>query len=143
MAEFGAIALVEEPTPYHYNRTAENLQRVRGHKNHAQKSTALQQAIEMQRIGFKAVCLLEKDLDSAVDAKSRASVAMALRQAMAAYESASDLVRIAKNKPLPGSLRPESKPRAKAKAGSVSFSEAPAPIPNASSPGPSQSGPTT
>lgn len=66
---------------------------------------------------------LEADLDSAPDAKSRASVAQALRQAVAAWESATERVRIARNKPLPGSLRPESKPKAKVKAQTKSFVE--------------------
>lgn len=115
--------LEEQPKPYLYNRTAENLQRVRSHKNHAQKSTALQQALGAQRIAHRVVCALEADLDSAQDADSRREVAIAIRSAIQAWDLACDRVRIAQNRPLPGSLRPEPKPKAKVKAQTKSFVE--------------------
>lgn len=88
---------------------------------------------------------LEADLRAAVSPEARKNVAIALRQAVQAWNVARDAARVARNKPLPGSLRPESKPRAKAKPSSVSFQEAPAPITNtnASSPATPQSGPAT
>lgn len=121
-------AVLEERPPKTLARSPQFLRTLRAPKGHAAVKTSLAQATELQRLSCKMALALEADLDSSTDAKTRAVVAQALRQAMAAYESASDLVRIAKNKPLPGSLRPESKPRAKAKAGSVSFQEAPAPV---------------
>jgi hypothetical protein len=71
---------------------------------------------------------LEGDLRSATSPDARKQVAVALRQAVAAWETAVERARIARNKPLPGSLRPESKPRAKAKPHTTTFAEAPAPV---------------
>lgn len=67
---------------------------------------------------------LEQDLDSATDPKSRMNVAVAIRSAIQAWDLARDAARIARNKPLPGSLRPESAPKKK-KVTHSTFSEIP------------------
>jgi hypothetical protein len=118
----------QETPKVRFNNSAEALQKVRSHNTHERTSTALQQAIVSQRIAHRVVCALEADLDSAKDADSRREVAIAIRSAIQAWDLACDRVRIAQNRPLPGSLRPESKPRAKAKPQTVSFAEAPAPV---------------
>jgi hypothetical protein len=135
--------LEESPLPYDCNDTKSRLQYARSHKTNERTSTALQQAVNSQRIAHRVVCALEADLDSAKDADSRREVAIAIRSAIQAWDLACDRVRIAQNRPLPGSLRPESKPRAKAKASSVSFSEAPGPVSAVANPADPQSGPTT
>jgi hypothetical protein len=67
---------------------------------------------------------LEQDLDAATDADSRREVAIAIRSAIQAWDLACDRVRIAKGLPLPGSLRPEAKPK-KSKPVHQTFSEQP------------------
>jgi hypothetical protein len=100
-----------------------------GSRNRPKQSTGLRQALDLQRLAHKSAMALEKDLDSATSPDARKQVAVALRQAVAAWEAATERVRIAKNKPLPGSLRPESKPKAKVKSQTKSFVEsAPAPV---------------
>jgi hypothetical protein len=129
-------AVLEERQPYQCKEpehprftVAERLLKARNSpRTRPQTSTALQQAVNSQRIAHRVVCALEADLDSAKDADSRREVAIAIRSAIQAWDLACDRVRIAQNRPLPGSLRPESKPRAKAKPQTVSFGEAPAPV---------------
>lgn len=130
-----AYVLTEERPPYLCNDVKSRLQYARSHKTHERKSTALREATELQRLAHKTAMALEADLDSATDHKARKSVSVALRQAMAAYESASELVRIARNKPLPGSLRPESPVKKQRKQPVSTFQEiAPASAPSLPAP---------
>jgi hypothetical protein len=131
MSEFAAVALTEESPAYQCKEpehprftVAERLLKARNSpRTRPQTSTALQQAVNSQRIAHRVVCALEADLDSAKDADSRREVAIAIRSAIQAWDLACDRVRIAQNRPLPGSLRPESKPKAKVKAQTKSFVE--------------------
>lgn len=148
MSEFAAVALTEESPPYRCNpnQSPEHLRILRARKAGKSKlncTAASAQARDIARLCHDAVMALRGKVEEASDPEQRAKAAMALRSAVQAWDTACERERIARNRPLPGSLRPESKPRAKAKASSISFQEAPAPIPNASSPAPSQSGPTT
>jgi hypothetical protein len=132
-----AAVLIEESTPYHVNepvpkpvnyaRSHEHLQIIRGKKNHAKLSTDLAQARDMQRIAHKAVIEMEQDLDSATDRKARKETAVALRMAIMAWDAACERVRIARNKPLPGSLRPENIQKKK-KVTQHTFAEIPPPV---------------
>jgi len=68
---------------------------------------------------------LEADLISATSPKARKEVAVGIRQAVAAWEVCCDRVRIARNRPLPGSLRPEVKYKKARAQSAASWSESP------------------
>jgi hypothetical protein len=109
-----AVVLTEESQEYRtkpvrYTQSREFLQLVRGAKSHAQIATSLSQAKEQQLFAHSVVMGLRQDWNSAKSAKERKDVAVALRQAVLAYQVASECVRIAKGKPLPGYARPEDK----------------------------------
>lgn len=89
----------------------------------------LSQAKATQKLAHKVIMSLEQDLDAATDPKSRMNVAVAIRSAIQAWDLARDAARIARNKPLPGSLRPESAPKKK-KAHVQTFSEIPSSSPS-------------
>ena len=86
-------------------------------------SSDLSQAREVQKLAFRVVQSLEEDLGSATDAKSRMSVAVAIRSAIQAWDLARDAARIARNRPLPGSLRPEAVAKRGKKAAPSTFTE--------------------
>jgi hypothetical protein len=129
MVETVNSAVLEEPQQIPFNRSAANLEHVRSFKTKPNKSSALSQAITQQRIAHKVVCGLEQDMDSAQSAAERKSVAIAIRMAIAAYSLACEAVRIARNRPLPGSLRPVAPPPRKSKRNQETFVEPVAPAP--------------
>jgi hypothetical protein len=94
-------------------------------------ATALTQAKNIQTLACDVALSLRQDLAESPDRKSRKEVAIALRMAVAAWDIARDAVRIARNRPLPGSLRHAEAPRqlkGKVAKGPSTFTEI-APIP--------------
>lgn len=99
-------------------------------------SSELTQARQIQNIAHKLVASMENDIvalpaspspkSAAAVRAARRSVAVSLRMAVMAWETACDRVRIARGKPLPGSLRPEPIAKRKpTKQSATSFSEQP------------------
>jgi hypothetical protein len=65
----------------------------------------------MQQAAFEACMKLKTDVLDASDREERARAASALSNVSKAWSSMEDIKRILRGKPLPGSLRPESKPK--------------------------------
>jgi hypothetical protein len=134
MSEFAAVALTEESPAYQCNpnQSPEHLRILRARKAGKSKlncTAASAQARDIARLCHDAVMALRGKVEEALDPEQRAKAAMALRSAVQAWDTACERERIARNRPLPGSLRPESKPKAKVKSQTKSFVEsAPAPV---------------
>lgn len=89
-------------------------------------STDLTQARALQQLCYEVAASLREDLVSARSPKSRRDVSVAVRSAVQAWEICADRARIARNRPLPGSLRPEPIAKRKTtKQSATSFSEQP------------------
>lgn len=89
-------------------------------------SSDLTQARALQQLCYEVGMSLKDDLISARSPKSRRDVSVAVRSAVQAWEICADRARIARNRPLPGSLRPEPIAKRKPKASApTTFSESP------------------
>ncbi len=76
---------------------------------------AQRQAKQMQEIAFNAVLDLRADMQESKDKLLRTRIATAISQLAKTWDTIEDRKRILKGKPMPGSLRPESKPSKKPK----------------------------
>ena len=65
----------------------------------------------MQDNLFKGQAILTEDLENTKDKELRTRLAMGLSSLVKTWDIIEDRIRIFKNKPMPGSLRPEPKPR--------------------------------
>jgi len=124
-----ADASLPEPLqaePNHSNGGC-NLAKARASRgNRPRHATELQQATAIRDVAHTLTIQIGLDIASAPDAASRKAIAISLRMAVAAWEIACDRVRIARGKPLPGSLRPEPLAKRKQpKQPANSFSETP------------------
>ena len=114
--DVSAAAALHETAPEYPAHSPERLSLVRQAKKALGRkpcASDLTQAKAIQRLAYDVVTSLRQDLQSASDSKSRMNVAVAIRSAIQAWDLARDAARIARNKPLPGSLRPESVPKRK------------------------------
>ena len=68
------------------------------------------QAQDLQRLGYDIGMSLQPDLSAAKTPEDRARLAKAYRDAVSAWETAAERVRIARGRPLPGAYRPASPP---------------------------------
>lgn len=102
------------------------LKTIRPKTRNASISTDLSQARELQRLSHKAAMAMEGMIERAPDDEARARAALAIKNVIAAWDLARDAARVARNKPLPGSLRPEAVVK-KRKTQAVTFSEIEAP----------------
>jgi hypothetical protein len=139
------------PTNGHYANPAPKPERIRNPNR--KFSTELQQATAIRDISHKLVMSMQDDLaalsaapspkNAAIVRAARRSVAVSLRMAVMAWETACDRVRIAKRIPLPGSLRPEAKAKKPTpKSGHSKWTESPEPTPHNDSQGTKPSLPT-
>ncbi len=76
-------------------------------KHTPHKQTDSYQAKRLQHLGYKIAMALDEDLIKAKTPDARREVAIAYRSAVQAWDVCANRARIAKGKPLPGSLRPE------------------------------------
>lgn len=120
---YSATALHESPA----NQITTSYQRPKPPSRKGSKpkySTDLTQARALQQLCYEVAASLREDLVSARSAKSRRDVSVAVRSAVQAWEICADRARIARNRPLPGSLRPEPIAKRKpAKQPATTFSE--------------------
>ena len=86
-------------------------------KSHApgnsRNNAALRQALTIQLVLHDAVNKVAKDIDNCHDKEIRARLLTALSSAARGWQGLQDTVRILKGDPLPGSLRPTERKRAK------------------------------
>ncbi len=84
------------------------------------------QARALQQLSYEVAASLRQDLVSARSSKARKEVSVALRQAIAAWDVCANRARIARGKPLPGSMRPEApKPKVPKQKSGAHWSEQP------------------
>lgn len=76
-------------------------------------SKAWVQSLELQALAMKTANTLSKDLQFTPDKELRTKQAQALAAVIRAYDTIEERKRILKGKPMPGSLRPESKTKRK------------------------------
>ena len=82
----------------------------------------LQQATKLKDLSFKAAMELAEASGSTEEAQECRARAQAIIALIKSWSEACTMIRIARNKPLPGSLRPESKPK-RSKSKMPTFSE--------------------
>lgn len=73
------------------------------------KRAAIKQAIELQRVCYTGTQLLDGDLRGAADKEARARVAVAIGSLVKNWTVLAEAIRVLRNIPAPGSLRPEPK----------------------------------
>ena len=80
-----------------------------GRATQADVRSTLRQALDLQKLAYQVAMDLSEPGSSEVEDQRRAR-AQAVASAIKAWELATDRARIVRGKPLPGSMRPESKP---------------------------------
>lgn len=78
----------------------------------AREETPLKQALALQTALHDSGLLIRDDIASSNDDETRARLLTSLASAARGWQAMQDQIRILKGKPLPGSLRPVSKPKA-------------------------------
>lgn len=82
----------------------------KGRQTQADIRSTLRQALDLQKLAYQVAMDLSQPSSAEVEDQRRAR-AQAVASAIKAWELASDRARIARKQPLPGSLRPEAKPK--------------------------------
>lgn len=77
----------------------------------AGRRKALSQAVRLQELSYDAAVSLKQDVCEGQNPDVRARAASGIAQLVKAWDTSRDAVRILRGKPLPGSLRPEPKPK--------------------------------
>ncbi len=75
------------------------------------RRTSLTQVLAMQDALYEACMIMKEDCRNASDKEERAKIAGAMSNTCKGWEALEDRKRVIRGLPLPGSLRPESKPR--------------------------------
>jgi len=121
------LALAEKPVEYSIKAPGNPKISANRHKAAEIRKgvrTILQEAVEIKAIAFDSLRKLHAAMDSqdqeaAIQARA---MAQAVTTLIKGWETGVEAIRIARGKPLPGSLRPESKPK-KSKSTPHTFSE--------------------
>lgn len=82
----------------------------------AKPSKALLQSLRLQQLAMQSAETLAQDLADTKDKELRAKQSQALSSIIKAFDTLEDRKRILNGKPMPGSLRPEAKPKKKPRA---------------------------
>lgn len=77
----------------------------------AKPSKALLQSLRLQQLALQSAETLAQDLSETKDKELRAKQSQALSSIIKAFDTLEDRKRILNGKPMPGSLRPEAKPK--------------------------------
>ena len=73
----------------------------------------LSQAVDLKELVYEAAQAMRDGFNSPEDAEVSRARAMAVSQLCKSFKDMTDVIRVARGKPLPGSLRPESKSKPK------------------------------
>jgi hypothetical protein len=78
------------------------------------KRNSLRQVLQLQQATFDTILLLKEDAVRSEDAALRARIGSSLAQLVRSFDTLEDRKRVLRNRPLPGSFKPEKeKPRRK------------------------------
>ena len=106
------LAMAESPIPY-VTKPPSKLLQTKGRETQAKVKATLSQALELKELAFKTAKAIQIEPGSLSDSQEARAVAQAVTSLCKAFADMVTIIRIERGKPLPGSLRPESKAKPK------------------------------